>query len=51
MKVIKIDYKDKTFLTEDGDEYPLMFGIDENVTIDEFQKILDESEDIMRKIS
>lgn len=51
MKVIKIDYEDKTFFTEDGDEYPLMFGIDENITIDEFQKILDESEDIMRKIS
>lgn len=51
MKVIKIDYEHKTFLTEDGDEYPLMFGIDENITIDEFQKILDESENIMRKIS
>lgn len=51
MKVIEIDYENKTFLTEDGDEYPLMFGINENITIDEFQKILDESEDIMRKIS
>lgn len=44
MKVNKIDYENKTFLTEDGDEYPLMFGIDENITIDE-------SENIMRKIS
>ena len=49
--MIEIDYENKTFLTEKGDEYPLMFGIDENVTIDEFQKILDESEEIMRKIS
>ena len=51
MKVVKIDFENKTFFTEDGDEYPLMFGINENITIDEFQKILDESEDIMRKIS
>ena len=40
MKVVKIDFENKTFFTEDGDEYPLMFGIDENITLEEFQKIL-----------
>lgn len=51
MKVVKIDFENKTFSTEDGEEYPLMFGIDENITLDDFQKILDEGEDIMRQIN
>lgn len=51
MKVVKIDFENKTFFTEDGEEYPLIFGIDENITLDDFQKFLDEGEDIMRQIN
>ena len=51
MKVVKIDFENKTFFTEDGVEYPLMFGINKNITLDEFQKILDNGEDIMRQIN
>lgn len=51
MKVIKIDYENKTFITEEGDEYPLMFGVDENITIEDFQQILDNSENIMKNLT
>lgn len=51
MKVVKIDFENKTFFTEDGVEYPLMFGINKSITLDEFQKILDNGEDIMRQIN
>ena len=48
MKVIKIDYENKTFTTEEGYEYPLMFGIDESITIEDFQQILYNSENIIK---
>ena len=51
MKVVKIDFENKTLFTEDGVEYSLMFGINKNITLDEFQKILDNGEDIMRQIN
>ena len=51
MKVIEIDYENKTFKTEEGDEYPLMFGIDENVTLEDFQQILDDSANIIEKLT
>lgn len=51
MKVIKIDYENKIFTTEEGDEYPLMFGIDEGITIEDFQRILDFSEHIMENLT
>lgn len=51
MKVIKIDYENKTFITEEGDEYPLMFGIDKNITIEDFQQILYNSENIMKNLT
>jgi len=48
MKVININLENKTFETEDGDIFPLVFDIDNSITIDEFQKIVDESEDIIK---
>lgn len=50
MKVIKIDYENKTFITDEGDEYPLMFGVDESITIEDFQQIIDNSENIMKNL-
>lgn len=50
MKVIKIDYENKTFTTDEGDEYPLMFGVDESITIEDFQQIIDNSENIMKNL-
>lgn len=50
MKVIELDLKKKEFKTEDGCIYPILFDIDENVTIVEFQKIIDESCDIVKTL-
>jgi hypothetical protein len=50
IKVISIDSKKKEFTTDDGNTYPILFDIDEDITIDEFQIALDESKEIMIKL-
>ncbi len=50
MKVIRLDIAKKEFETEDGTVYPIMFDIDETITIEEFQKILDESKDVVKDL-
>lgn len=50
MKVIRLDIIKKEFETEDGGIYPIVFDIDETITIEEFQKILDESKDIVKNL-
>ena len=50
IKVISIDSKNKEFTTDDGNTYPILFDIDEDITIDEFQIALDESKEIMIKL-
>lgn len=50
MKVIRLDIEKKEFETEDGVVYPILFDIDETITIEEFQKILDASKDIVKDL-
>lgn len=50
IKVISIDSGNKEFTTNDGDTYPILFDIDEYITIDEFQIALDESKEIIIKL-
>ena len=50
IKVISIDSENKEFTTDDGNTYPILFDIDEDITIDEFQIALDESKEIMIKL-
>lgn len=50
IKVISIDSENKEFTTDDGNIYPILFDIDEDITIDDFQKALDESKEIMIKL-
>lgn len=44
MKAISIDFKNKTFETESGETYPLMFDVDETITLEEFQELVDKSD-------
>ena len=37
MKVISIDFESKTFETDNGETYPVLFDVDETITLDEFQ--------------
>ena len=50
IKVISIDSENKEFTTDDGNTYPILFDIDEDITIDEFQIALDESKEIIIKL-
>lgn len=50
MKVINIDFKNKTFETDNGEIYPLMFNINESITLEEFQELVDKSENVLKEI-
>lgn len=45
-----IDVDNSEFTTNTGDVYPLLFGIHSDITVDELQKVVDESIDIILKI-
>lgn len=50
MKVTNINFENKTFETEDGELYPLMFDINETISLDEFQLLIDNSENIIHTL-
>ena len=50
MKVLNIDFKNKTFETYNGETYPLMFDVDESITLEEFQELVDKSENAIRQV-
>ncbi len=50
MKVVNIDFNNKTFATDDGTEYPFMFDVDPSISIEEFQTLVDESEYLLEKL-
>ena len=50
MKVINIDFKNKAFETDNGESYPLVFDVDESITIEEFQELVDKSENVIKQV-
>lgn len=50
MKVIKIDLKNKIFKTDSGETYPLIFDVDESITLEEFQELVDKSENAIKQL-
>ena len=50
MKVINIDFESKTFETDNGETYPLMFDVDESITVEEFQELVDKSESAIKEV-
>ena len=50
MKVVNIDFENKTFATDDGTEYPFIFDVNPSIAIEEFQTLVDESEDMIKKL-
>lgn len=50
MKVINIDFKNKQFETDSGEVYPFIFDVNETITIEEFQKIINESEEALKRL-
>lgn len=50
MKVKNLDLSNKIFVTEDDEEYPILFDIDDSITLDEFQELLNKSSDTIEKL-
>lgn len=50
MKVIKIDFDNKTFETEDGTEYPFVFDVNPSISLEEFQTLIDDSEEAIKRL-
>ena len=50
MKVINIDFKNKTFETDNGATYPLVFDVDESITLEELQELVDKSENVIKQV-
>lgn len=50
MKVIKIDFDNKTFETEDGTEYPFVFNVNPSISLEEFQTLIDDSEEAIKRL-
>lgn len=50
MKVTNIDFKNKTFETDNGEIYPLMFDVDESITLEEFQELVNKSENAIKEV-
>ena len=40
MKVINIDFENKTFETDNGETFPLLFDVDESIPLEEFQQLV-----------
>lgn len=50
MKVVNIDFENKTFETDNGEMFPLIFDVDNVITLEEFQELIDKSENIIKEI-
>ena len=50
MKVTNINFKNKTFETDNGETYPLVFDVDESITFEEFQELVDKSENAIKEV-
>ena len=50
MKITNIDFRNKTFETDNGEIYPLMFDVDESITLEEFQELVNKSENAIKEV-
>ena len=50
MKEINIDFENKTFETDNGETFPLLFDVDESITLEEFQELVDKSEKAIKQV-
>lgn len=50
MKVTNIDFKNKAFETDNGETFPLLFDVDDSITLEEFQELVDKSENAIKEV-
>ena len=50
MKVTNINFKNKTFETDNGETFPLMFDVNESIPLEEFQELVNKSENAIKEL-
>ena len=50
MKIISINFENKTFETDGCETYPLMFDVNKSITLEEFQELVDKSESAIKEV-
>ena len=50
MKVISINFKTQAFETDSGETFPLLFNVDESITLEEFQELIDKSKSAIKQL-
>ena len=50
MKVTNIDFENKTFETDNGETFPLLFNVDDSITFEEFQELVNKSENAIKEV-
>ena len=50
MKVTNIDFKNKTFETDNCETFPLLCDVDDSITLEEFQELVDKSENAIKEV-
>ena len=50
MKVINIDFENKTFETDNGETFTLLFDVDDSITLEEFQELVNKSENAIKEV-
>ena len=50
MKVVNINFENKTFETDNGEIFPLLFDVEESITLEEFKELVDKSENAIKEV-
>ena len=50
MKVTNINFKNKTFETDNSETFPFLFDVDKSITLEEFQELIDKSENAIKEV-
>ena len=50
MKVTNINFKNKTFETDNDETFPLLFDVNESIPLEEFQELVDKSENAIKEV-
>lgn len=50
MKVISINFEAQAFETDSGETFPLLFNVDESMTLEEFQELIGKSKSAIKQL-
>ena len=50
MKVTNINFKNKTFETDNGETFSLLLDVDDSITVEEVQELVDKRENAIKEL-